>query len=115
MALNEKYIHIGRDIIGSAFEVRKNSGKGLREHYYKHALACELTALGYKVEIEGKIEVKYKGEIITDAYKADLVINDCVIIETKAITHMYEDQFRQLYTYLHLSKYELGYLINSGA
>lgn len=114
MSLNDKYIKIGHDIIGAAYEVRNNAGRGLREVYYEKALVYELTLRGYNVKTQVTIPVSYKGIVIDDAYKADIIVDDKVIIEIKAVGQLKETEPRQLLTYLKLTKLELGYLINFG-
>ena len=114
MALNDEFLEIGSDIIGAAFEVRKTAGRLMREKYYKDALSWELRQRGYVVENEVLIPAIYKGVEIGEAYKADIVVDNRVIIETKALGKMGEAEARQLITYLKLSDYRLGYLINFG-
>ena len=108
------YHKIGEDIVGAAFSVRKEVGRGLLEKYYESALAYELKNMGHRVESQVPIPALYKGQEIGEAYRADLIIDDAVIIEIKAITSMQDHQACQLYTYLKLSGYKLGYLINFG-
>ncbi len=105
---------LGEQIIGAAFEVRRNCGKGLREAYYKGALALELSNLGLKVDREVKMPALYKGIEIDDAYYADIVVENKIILEVKALKFVGEAEVRQLVTYLELSKIRLGYLINFG-
>ncbi|MBD5184972.1 MAG: GxxExxY protein [Bacteroidales bacterium] len=105
---------IGYDIIGCAFEVRNTVGRYFREAYYKHALAYELSQKGHKVSIEQIVPALYKGIEIQDALKMDLVVDDCVIVETKALAQVGQAEYRQLLTYLMLSNFHLGYLINFG-
>ena len=114
MALNEEFAQLGYDIIGSAFEVRNTAGRLLREKYYRDALTWELRQKGYSVENEVLIPAIYKGYEIGEAYKADIVVERKVIIEAKALGKMGEAEARQLLTYLRLSDYRLGYLINFG-
>lgn len=115
MSLNEEYLKIGYDIIGAAYEVRNTTGRHLREIYYRRALSWELRQMGYVVENEVLIPAVYKGVEIDDAYKADIVVDNRVVIEVKALGKMGEAEARQLLTYLHLSDFRLGYLINFGA
>ena len=115
MALNDDYSKIGSDIIGAAFEVMRTSGKGLREKYYEAALEYEIIQKGHEVKRQVVIPALYKGKEIEDCYQADLIVDDRVIIEVKAITTMREEECRQLITYLKLSGNRLGYLINFGA
>ena len=100
MPLNPEFIKIGSDIIGAAFRVRNEAGSGLREKYYAGALAYELRSMGYQVETEHPVPAKYKDTIIDNAYAADLVVDNRVIIEVKALRYVQD--------------FRLGYLINFG-
>ena len=115
MALNKEYLDIGHDIIGAAFDVNKYAGKGLREKYYQYALAYELREKGYDVKLEVEVPALYRGIRIENSYYADLVVDDRVIIEVKAVPIMTKAECSQLYSYLRLSDFRLGYLINFGA
>lgn len=106
---------IGNDIIGAAFAVRKEAGVGMREHYYEGALAWELSQLGHKVERQKLMPCLYKGITIDGAFAPDIIVDNEVIIELKAISHMMNEEFRQIMTYLKLTGKQLGYLINFGA
>ncbi len=114
MALNKDYLEIGYDIIGCAYEVRNTSGRLLREKYYRDSLTWELRQRGYEVENEVLVPALYKGVEIGEAYKADIVVDNRVVVETKAIVNLGEKEVRQLITYLKLSDFKLGYLINFG-
>ena len=114
MPKQEEY-NIGRDIIGAAFNVRKNVGRGLLEKFYEKALIYELNKMGYSTESQVAIPAIYCGEVIGEAYRADVIVENKVIIEVKAITFMEGIECSQLFTYLKLSGYKLGYLINFGA
>ena len=111
----EEYNAIGKDIIGAAFTVHQKTGRSLREKYYEAALCHELTKKGYEVQRQYTVPAQYDGEIIDDSYQADIVVNGKVIIEVKAVSKMTEAESRQLVTYLKLSDFKLGYLINFGA
>ena len=106
---------IGGEIIGAAFDVRKNSGKGLRESYYQAALTYELKQRGLQVDTQVLVPAYYRGIKISDSYLADIVVENKVIIELKAIRDMKEAEISQIITYLKLSGFKLGYLINFGA
>lgn len=114
MALSTEFLQIGSDIIGAAFEVRKSTGKGMRECYYRDALVWELKQKGYDVLTEVLIPAIYKGSIISNAYKADILVDNKVVIEVKAIPQMSYGETRQIISYLKLSELKLGYLINFG-
>lgn len=114
MSLNSEYLKIGHDIIQAAFEVRRVAGKGMRERFYQHAMAYELRERGYDVKSEVLIPALYKGIVIDGSYEADLIVDNRVILELKSISVMREYDGRQLLSYLKLSDFKLGYLINFG-
>lgn len=106
---------IGHDIIGAAFEVRKQTGRFLLESFYVSALAHELRMSGHKVELEKLVTARYKGTVIKDAYRIDLLVDDCVVIECKSLNRLNGSEFNQINTYLELGGYKLGYIINFSA
>ena len=109
------YKKLGYDIIGAAFDVRNNTGRGLLEKFYESALEYEISIKGYEVKRQVSVPAMYKGQEIQEAYRADLIVEDKVIIEIKALTYMDGIETCQLNTYLKLSGLKLGYLINFGA
>lgn len=115
MALNQEYLQVGNDIIGSAFNVHNEIGTAFRESFYENALVWELRNKGHEVEQQVLLPAIYKGVEISDAYRMDLVVDKRVVIEVKAMGQMTDTEARQLITYLKLSGYKLGYLINFGA
>lgn len=115
MALNPEYIKIGHDIIGAAFNVRKEAGRGLREKYYEAALAWEISQTGHCAERQKLMPCMYKGHVVGNAYSSDITVDNRVIIEVKAISFMTSEEVRQLLTYMKLTGIKLGYLINFGS
>lgn len=109
------FIKVGDDIFKAAYRVRNSCGRGLREKFYEAALAYELTELGHQVDRQVAVPVIYKGVVIDESYLADIIVDNEIIIEVKALTVMKENESRQLYNYLRLSDKRLGYLINFGA
>jgi GxxExxY protein len=99
-------------IIGAALEVHRNLGVGLLESAYEIALAYELRELGLKVNQQVSLPLKYKEEIIENAYKLDVIIEDKVIIEIKSVLEIHPIFYSQLLTYLKLTNLKLGLLIN---
>ncbi|MDE6559249.1 MAG: GxxExxY protein, partial [Muribaculaceae bacterium] len=87
------------DIIGAAYEVRRTCGKGLLENYYEAALAYELELKGHKVERQLLVPALYKGVLVKDPYKLDMLVDDEVIVELKSVSHLVSDNFSQLATY----------------
>jgi GxxExxY protein len=100
------------DIIGCAYEVHKFLGPGLLESVYHKALMQELTLKGFKVTSEVPISIMYKGVCVGEELKADIVVNDSVIIELKSIENLQPVHYKQLLTYLRLLDCPIGLLIN---
>ena len=108
----EEYNELSKAIIGSAIEVHKTLGAGLIEKYYGYALAHELKSRGYKVETEKAIPFIYKDLVIKDACRADLIVEDSIIVELKA-TEIDNTLFAaQLLTDLKMSGMKLGLVLN---
>ncbi|MBD5270979.1 MAG: GxxExxY protein [Bacteroides sp.] len=99
-------------VIGAAMEVHRTLGPGLLESTYQQALLLELQMQGLSVESEKQIPFIYKGLIISAAYRADIVVEDEIIVELKATDKDNSLYSKQLYTYLKLAKKRLGLLIN---
>jgi GxxExxY protein len=98
-------------IIGAALEVHKILGPGLLESAYRDCLCRELTIQGIGFAREVAIRVAYKGAIVT-AFRADIIVNDCVILELKAISKLEPIHSAQLLSYLKASDLHLGLLMN---
>ena len=101
-------------IINKAYEVRSHFVAGYLESVYKKALLIELREAGLKVEDEVEMPVRYKGHIIGD-FRADVVVEGCVIIELKAVAQLLPAHAIQLVNYLSVAGVDNGLLINFGA
>lgn len=99
-------------IIGLAIEVHRNLGPGLLEKTYEECLCIELENNGLKYESQKLVPIVYKGKEIKDAYRIDILVEDKVIIELKAVEKIDRVHKTQLLIYLKLSKKEIGLLIN---
>lgn len=84
------------------------------ESVYEQILAFELRKRGHKVETQRPIDITYDGHRIEDAFRADLVIDDKLIVELKSVEKVSPVHRKQLLTYLKLSGKKLGLLINFG-
>ena len=100
-------------IIGTAFEVHGILGYGFLERVYQRAMQVELRLRGFKAEIESEILVRYKG-VEVGLYKADLWVNDCVIVELKVAKSYCSDDEAQLLNELKATGVKVGMLINFG-
>ncbi|MBO6184628.1 MAG: GxxExxY protein [Chryseobacterium sp.] len=99
-------------IIGAALEVHKTLGSGLLESAYEAVLAYELKELGLKVERQLLLPLKYKNELIDNAYRIDLMVENKIIIEVKSVVEIHPIFYSQVLTYLKLTDIKLGLLIN---
>jgi GxxExxY protein len=98
-------------INGAIFEVNKILGAGFLEKVYENALLFELRMRGLKVENQVPLKVLYKENIVGEYY-SDIVVEDQVIIELKAIDQLQKIHEAQLLNYLKATKYKIGLLVN---
>jgi GxxExxY protein len=99
-------------VIGCAYNVHSNLGPGLLESTYEVCLRYELTCAGLKVERQKELPVFYDDMVLDAAYRIDLLVNDQLIIELKAVSEIAPVHRAQLMTYLKLSQCKLGLLLN---
>jgi GxxExxY protein len=103
---------LGAIILDSAITVHKELGPGLLESAYQLALARELELRDIRFNTHIPIELYYKEASLGKAYVLDLLIEDEIIVEIKAVDALHPVYQAQLITYLKLSNRKLGYLIN---
>ena len=89
-------------------------GPGILESYYEAALACELDIRGLKVETQKPVPVIYRGRVIGEPYRLDMLVEDKVIVECKATEKNNPIFVSQVLTYLRLTNLKLGIVINFG-
>jgi len=103
---------ITKVIIGCAIDVHKELGPGLLESAYEECLYYELQKAGLKVEKQKAIPVIYKEIKLDCGYRADLIIEDKIIIELKTVDEFNPVHEAQILTYLKFAEKKLGLLIN---
>lgn len=103
---------ITRKIIGAAIEVHRELGPGFLESVYQSCLMCEISDTGLTFESEVQLPVMYKGNLLDSFYRVDLIVENEVILELKAIDKLLPVYHAQLLSYLKLSGKQLGLLIN---
>lgn len=108
----EKINRITGDIIGAAIEVHKSLGPGLLESAYEACLAYELEKRGIQVEQQKALPLAYKEVRLDCGYRLDLLVENTVIVEIKAVDELAPIHSAQLLTYLRLSGCKVGLLIN---
>ena len=99
-------------IIGGAIEVHKEFGPGILESAYEQCLRHDLTLRGLIVQYQVPLPVFYKGVKVDCGYRIDMIVNDAVILELKAVEQLLPIHEAQLMTYLRLTGKRVGLLIN---
>jgi len=108
----QAYNSLTEKIIGAAMEVHRVLGPGLLESAYEACLVYELTQQGLKVEQQKALPLLYKGVHLDCGYRLDLVVDEAVIVEIKAVDALHPIHEAQLISYLKLSGCRVGLLIN---
>jgi GxxExxY protein len=108
-----KHADLTNLIIKAFYTVYNTLGYGFLERVYSQALTIELRKLGLEVVQEACVWVHYDGEVVGE-YFADLIVNDAVIVELKAVKSLREEHEAQLLNYLKATLYEVGLLLNFG-
>ncbi len=103
---------IASKIVDSAFAVHSVLGPGLLESVYEQCLAAELISRGVSVSRQVAVPLVYRDTQIDAGFRIDLVVGGLVIVEVKAVEKALPVHEAQLLTYLKLSGYRLGFLIN---
>lgn len=99
-------------IRGVFFEVHRTLGPGLFESVYEAAIIYELDRIKLRYESQVPIPAFYKEAKLDVAFRADIIVEDSVIIEIKSVGELGDVHKKQLLTYLRLSKKKLGLLVN---
>ena len=105
---------IGTMIVDAAVAVHRELGSGLLESVYEIVLAHELQQRGLRVNRQVPITIRYKDMIFDAAFRADLVVEEKVIVELKSVENISEVHKKQVQTYLRLKGCKLGFLLNFG-
>jgi len=103
---------IGKQIVDAAVQLHQGLGPGLLETVYEVILAHELRRRGLQVERQVAVPVEYQGLRFDEGFRADLVVENKVIIELKCVERLNNAHKKQLLTYLRLTDRRLGYLLN---
>jgi len=102
-------------IIGAAKEVYKELGPGYLESVYEDALCYELDLLDINYQRQIDLDVKYKTAIFERKFRADLLVEEKVLVENKAIKKVTNNDEAQLINYLKTTRFKVGLLFNFGA
>ena len=106
---------IAKIVVDAAFQIHKKLGPGLLESVYEVILAHELKKRGLKVERQVPVAIIFEGIRFDEGFRADIIVEDKVIVELKSVEKVSRVHKKQLLTYLRLADKRLGLLINFGA
>ncbi|MEN6423888.1 MAG: GxxExxY protein [Phycisphaerales bacterium] len=105
---------IGTIVVEEAIALHRELGPGLLEFVYEVCLADGLERRGVKVERQKPIAIVYRGIRFEEGFRADMILDDKVILELKSVEKTTKAHEKQVHTYLRLTGLKLGYLLNFG-
>ena len=105
---------IGREVVDAAIVVHRELGPGLLETVYEVVLMDELRKRGLKAERQVPVAIKCRGIRFDEGFRADIIVEEKVILELKSVERITNAHKKQLLTYLKLTGMRLGYLLNFG-
>ena len=106
---------IAKIVVDASYHIHKRLGPGLLESVYVRILDYKLTKRGLRVRREVPIPFRYDDIEFDEGFRADLIVEDIVILELKSVEHTAPVHKKQVITYLKLTEMKLGLLINFGA
>ena len=106
---------LAKIVVDAAYQVHVKLGPGLLETVYEVVLAHELKKRGLRVERQRPVRIEYDGLTFDEGFRADLVVEDILVVELKSVEELAPVHPKQLRTYLRLMDRRLGLLINFGA
>ena len=105
---------IGKWLVDVAVQMHRELGPGLLETVYEIILAHQLRQRGLQVERQVAIAIEYRGLRFNEGFRADLIVENKVVVEIKCVEKLHNAHKKQLLTYLRLTGMQLGYLLNFG-
>lgn len=112
MAPTKEDDRIGKMVVDAAFHVHRNLGPGLLESVYEACLCHELAKRGLGFQRQAKLPIRYDGVMLDDGLRLDVLVEDAIIVELKAVEEVSDLHLAQVLTYLKLSELRLAYLMN---
>jgi GxxExxY protein len=106
---------IGTLVVDVAVNLHRDTGPGLMEAVYEIIMATELARRGLHVQRQVRVPIVYRDFVFPKAFRADLVVEQKVIIEVKSVQVVLPQHLKQVQTYLKLTGLKLGYLLNFGS
>ncbi|MDE3000236.1 MAG: GxxExxY protein [Gemmatimonadota bacterium] len=106
---------IGAKVVNCAFRLHMKLGPGLLESVYEVILAKQLQTAGLKVETQVPVPIEYEGIRFSEAFRADIIVENRVILELKSVEKVTRAHRKQVLTYLKLTGMKLGFVLNFGS
>lgn len=110
--LSEREEEVGRQVVDAAYTVHKALGPGLLERVYEVCFCHELRKRGLKYDRQLPLQIKYDGILFDEGLRVDVLVEDLVVVELKAVEMALPVHHAQLLTQLKMTGKRLGYLIN---
>jgi GxxExxY protein len=108
----EKADKLSQTVIGAAIEVHRQKGSGLIESIYERCLLRELELRSIPATTQKIVRVEYKGLVFDEPLRFDILVDDCLLIELKAVELLHASSKAQLFSYMKLLDIPVGLLIN---
>ena len=109
-----KHVELTERVIGVFYEVYNELGCGFLESVYREAMRLALTQAGLKVKTEVPVPVSFRG-VVVGIFRADLIVDDCLLVELKAVDQIVRQHESQTMHYLRATSIEVALLMNFGA
>ena len=110
--LFEKADRLSREVIGAAIEVHRDKGPGLIESIYERCLMHELSLRGISSVNQKIVQISYKGLVFDEPLRFDVLVDDCLLVENKAVEKVIPIHKAKLLSYMKLLNIPLGLIIN---
>jgi iron complex transport system substrate-binding protein len=105
---------LSADTVDAAIRIHRDLGPGLLESVYETVLAASLQRAGWKVDRQRPVDIKFEGLHFPGAFRADMIVEDRLIVEVKSVEELSRVHGKQLLTYLRLLDQPVGLLLNFG-
>jgi GxxExxY protein len=103
---------LSREVIGAAIEVHRHKGPGLIESIYERCILRELELRSIPATTQRLVRVEYKGLVFDESLRFDILVDDCLLVELKAVEVLHPSSKAQLFSYMKLLDVPIGLLIN---
>jgi iron complex transport system substrate-binding protein len=105
---------LARQVVDQGYRLHRDIGPGLLESVYETVLADRLRDLGCHVETQKSVDINIDGKTFQGAFRADLIINQTLLVELKSVERLTSVHIKQTLTYIRLLNFPIGLLMNFG-